>query len=118
MEPKENPLKTISKGPSEKIDTNQEFEKILEQATKRLQRMSERTVAIDHRANVSGIHYHIRWHPTERLDWESFGTLDAANASANELRLDGETYTIEKCNGSCRQSVPKSAPPARRRAAS
>jgi hypothetical protein len=45
----------------------------------------------------SEIHYHIRWHPTGQLDWECFSSVEAAEARVREIRLKGETSTIEPC---------------------
>jgi hypothetical protein len=45
----------------------------------------------------SEIHYHIRWHPTGRLDWECFSSVEEAELRAKEIRLKGETSTIEQC---------------------
>jgi hypothetical protein len=45
----------------------------------------------------SEIHYHIRWHPTGRLDWECFRSVEAAEARVREIRLKCETFTIEQC---------------------
>jgi len=66
---------------------------------------------------VSEIHYHIRWHPTGRLDWECFSTVEAAEARVKQICLKGETSTIEQCERSRFRSGPKYAPP-RLRAAS
>jgi hypothetical protein len=46
-------------------------------------------------------HYHIRWSQIPVLDWESFSTLEAAEAAAELLARPGEKYTIEKRDEGC-----------------
>jgi hypothetical protein len=46
-------------------------------------------------------HYHIRWSGTESLDWECFSTSREAEASAERLVRQGETYTIEEHGEAC-----------------
>jgi len=50
-------------------------------------------------------HFHIRWSKTASLDWEPFDTQEEAEASAKQLVLPGETYTIEKFDGACPRCV-------------
>jgi hypothetical protein len=45
-------------------------------------------------------HYHIRW-SDEKLDWEPFNTRAEAEASAKDLVLGQETYTIQESDQSC-----------------
>jgi hypothetical protein len=46
-------------------------------------------------------HFHIRWTSSAKLDWERFSTQEEAEASATQLMRAGETYTVEKFDGSC-----------------
>jgi hypothetical protein len=46
-------------------------------------------------------HYHIRWSRTPTLDWECFSTRVDAEASAKQLVLEGESYTIEEHGEAC-----------------
>jgi hypothetical protein len=52
--------------------------------------------------NGNGSHYHIHW-TGKTLDWERFDTSAEAEASARELMLPGETFTIEEHGESCPQ---------------
>jgi hypothetical protein len=47
------------------------------------------------------VHYHIRWSGKATLDWERFSTREEAEASAKQLLLQGETYTIEEYDDAC-----------------
>jgi hypothetical protein len=47
------------------------------------------------------LHYHIHWTGKDTLDWESFNSRAAAEASAKNLVRIGETYTIEERDESC-----------------
>jgi hypothetical protein len=47
------------------------------------------------------VHYHIRWSGKAALDWECFNTHAEAEASAKQLLLQGETYTIEEYDDAC-----------------
>jgi hypothetical protein len=68
---------------------------------------------------VSLLHYHIRWHPTGQLDWECFSNVEAATGRVKEIRLSGETFSIEQCDRSRLLVGPKFAPtPVRVQAAS
>ena len=46
-------------------------------------------------------HYHIRWSRLTTLDYEAFNTRAAAEASAEQSVLQGETYTIEEHEETC-----------------
>lgn len=46
-------------------------------------------------------HYHIRWLPARKLDWEKFDTLEAARQRAGELVRQGESYEIELVAEDC-----------------
>jgi hypothetical protein len=50
-------------------------------------------------------HFHIRWSKpaskTASLDWERFDTQEEAEASAKQLVLPGETYSIEELDRAC-----------------
>ena len=46
-------------------------------------------------------HFHIRWSGAEAMSWERFPTRDEAEATAQERRHDGETYTIEELGEGC-----------------
>jgi hypothetical protein len=46
------------------------------------------------------MHYHIRWSDT-KVDWQAFGSPAEADASAENLARPGETYTVEKFEGTC-----------------
>lgn len=48
----------------------------------------------------NGVHYHIHW-AGKALDWERFSSPAEAEASAKQLALPGETYTIEAHDGTC-----------------
>ena len=50
-------------------------------------------------------HYHIHWSGKPALDWERFSTRDEAEASAKELALPGETFTVEEHDESCPQCM-------------
>jgi hypothetical protein len=60
--------------------------------------------------STNGLHYHIRWFPTDRLDWERFREYGDADVRANELRLDGETYAAEEFDDTCRHCRPFAHP--------
>jgi hypothetical protein len=45
-------------------------------------------------------HYHIRW-ASGALDWQRFATTLEAEASAQQLVLPGETYTLEEYADDC-----------------
>jgi hypothetical protein len=47
------------------------------------------------------VHYHIHWSGKAGLDWECFNTYPDAEASAKQLLLQGETYTIEEHDEAC-----------------
>lgn len=46
-------------------------------------------------------HYHIRWARVVPLNWECFNTRTDAEASAELLILQGETYAIEEHGEAC-----------------
>jgi hypothetical protein len=46
-------------------------------------------------------HYHIRWTRPAKLDWHPFSTLEEAKQAAEQLVLQGETYSIEKFGETC-----------------
>jgi len=46
-------------------------------------------------------HYHIKWLPSGKLDWQPFTTQDDAEQMARELRLGEEDYWIEPIEGEC-----------------
>ena len=100
MNQKGNPTTRASQGTFDQIDRNQRF---------------DRPSLCDHA--VSEIHYHIRWHPTGQLDWECFSTVEAAEARVKQIRLRGETSTIEQCETSRLRSHPQNAQAPRLRAA-
>jgi hypothetical protein len=55
--------------------------------------------------DVEGVtvqHFHIRWSGA-KLDWEVFPTPEEAERQAHELKLPGETFTIEQFDGNCPQ---------------
>ena len=54
----------------------------------------------------SSPHYHIRWTRSGLLDWQRFREREEADANAKELALDGETYAIEKFDGTCARCAP------------
>ena len=45
-------------------------------------------------------HYHIRW-SNSKLDWESFPTVEEAQAQAEQLARVGESYVLELLDGDC-----------------
>jgi hypothetical protein len=47
-------------------------------------------------------HFHIRW-SNSKFDWQTFNTREEAEASAKELVLPDETYSIEQFDGDCPQ---------------
>ena len=51
------------------------------------------------------LHYHIRWLPGQKLDWERFETAEAAHQRARELVRPGERYTIESFDADCRACI-------------
>jgi len=53
--------------------------------------------------NQPAIHYHIRWLPSGRLDWEKFGTRGEAEAQARELARTNEIYNVVEFDQSCKQ---------------
>jgi hypothetical protein len=46
------------------------------------------------------LHYHIRW-SNGKLDWEAFDEEAKAKSSAENLVMQGESYTIEAFDGNC-----------------
>lgn len=46
-------------------------------------------------------HYHIRWLPSDVLDWQPFSKLETAERQAKRLVGNEETYTIERFSGEC-----------------
>ena len=55
-------------------------------------------------------HYHIRWSRLTALDYEAFNTRAAAEASAEQSVLQGETYTIEEHDKTCSRCVYAGSP--------
>ena len=88
-----NPERNPAMRTSDQIDRNQTF---------------DQSALCDHA--VSETHYHIRWHPTGRLDWECFSSVEAAEVRVKEICLKGETATIEQCERSRLRSGPECAP--------
>jgi hypothetical protein len=50
-------------------------------------------------------HYHIRWSRLTTLGYEAFNTRAAAEASAEQSVLQGETYAIEEHEETCSRCV-------------
>jgi hypothetical protein len=46
-------------------------------------------------------HYHIRWTRPPKFDWQPFSTPEEAKQAAEQLVLQGETYSIEKFGVEC-----------------
>jgi hypothetical protein len=53
----------------------------------------------------SSFHYHIRWLPSDLLDWEPYSSARAADRRARQLVGEDETYTIEKFSSSCQRCL-------------
>jgi hypothetical protein len=51
--------------------------------------------------NPYQFHYHIRWSRLTTLDYEAINTRAAAEASAEQSVLKGETYTLEEHDETC-----------------
>lgn len=49
----------------------------------------------------SATHYHIQWSCTNRLDWERFDTVQAAEEAARCLMKPGEKFTIKAEGEGC-----------------
>ena len=52
---------------------------------------------------VPKIHFHIRWHPSEDLDWEAFPTRQEAESRSQALKQSGERWTVEQFDEKCTQ---------------
>ncbi len=61
-------------------------------------------------------HFHIRWSGS-KLDWEVFKTHHEAEASAQQLVLPKETYSIEEFDGNCPRCGERGRPLSRSTAA-
>jgi hypothetical protein len=49
----------------------------------------------------SSLHYHIRWLPSDLLDWQPFSSSKAAERQAERLAGKDEAYTIERFYAAC-----------------
>ena len=49
-------------------------------------------------------HYHIRW-SNRSLDWQAFKTPEDAQIRAEELRIIGEAYAIERFEPPCNRCL-------------
>jgi hypothetical protein len=48
-------------------------------------------------------HFHIRWLPTDLLDWKPLSIAEAAERQAKRLVGKAKTYTVERFSASCRR---------------
>jgi hypothetical protein len=48
-------------------------------------------------------HFHIRWLPSDLLDWQPFTTARAADRQAKKMVGKDETYTLELFSASCQR---------------
>lgn len=48
-------------------------------------------------------HYHIRWLPSDVLDWQPFSKLETAERQAKRLVAKDEAYTIVRFSSLCRR---------------
>ena len=58
-----------------------------------------------HVVMASKFHYHIRWLPSDLLDWKPFSNAKSADRRAKQLVGKDETFTIERFPASCRRCV-------------
>lgn len=52
---------------------------------------------------VPASHFHIRWLPSGKLDWERHYTRDNAEKAAAQLARSNEEHVIEQFDDACRQ---------------
>lgn len=53
------------------------------------------------RADFSETHFHIRWLPSDSLDWERFNSREDAEVRARELASPGESYVLDEFGANC-----------------
>jgi hypothetical protein len=50
---------------------------------------------------LKAVHFHIHWSPSNKIDWESFDSEEAAEARALAIQLPNESHTIDRFDESC-----------------
>lgn len=58
---------------------------------------------LDRRVATVPQHFHIRWLPSGKLDWERHDARDQAEEAAKQLSRRDEGYAIEQFHEPCRQ---------------